>query len=137
MYTSNFANVQKIIEAGLRPVAISIGLPKMYKGEHEFRLAPTWAMLKMPREEYDRLFLKKLASLDPVQLYQSLGEDAVLLCFEKHNDWCHRRLVAEWFESELGIVVPEFGFDRSETLPYCQCGTKKKDDDSDIQGSLF
>ncbi|MBH8599088.1 MULTISPECIES: hypothetical protein [unclassified Thermoactinomyces] len=137
MYTSNFANVQKIVEAGLRPVAISIGLPKTYKGEREFRLAPTWAMLKMTREAYDRIFLKKLASLDPVQLYQSLGEDAVLLCFEKHNDWCHRRLVAEWFESALGIVVPEFGFDRSKTLPYCQCGIKKKDNDSDIQGSLF
>ncbi|MCL6442574.1 MAG: DUF488 domain-containing protein, partial [Alicyclobacillus sp.] len=54
--------------------------------------------------------------------YEELGENAVLLCYEKHNDWCHRRMVADWFEKELGVVVPELGFDRSETLPYEKCG---------------
>lgn len=28
---------------------------------------------------------------------------------------CHRRNVAEWFEHELGIVVPELGVDRLVT----------------------
>jgi hypothetical protein len=144
MYTSNFANLQKIVEAGLRPVAISIGLPKTYTGDREIRLAPTWPMLRMSREEYDKRFRWILSKLDAEKLYRSLGDDAVLLCYEKHNDWCHRRLVAEWFETELGIVVPEFGFHRSETLPYCQCGAEKtektepkKEEQNLIQGELF
>lgn len=35
------------------------------------------------------------------------GPDVVLLCYEKPGQFCHRRLVAEWFEQELGLVVPE------------------------------
>lgn len=137
MYTSNFANIKKVIKSGLRPVAISIGLPKGYTGEREIRLAPTWAMLKLPREEYDRRFTAILQKLNPMELYMKLGDDAVLLCYEKHNDWCHRRLVAEWFENELGIMVPEFGYERYETFPYCQCGRQTKEDPKDEQGSLF
>jgi len=38
-----------------------------------------------------------------------LGEDAILLCWENSGVFCHRRLVAEWFEEELGVSVPEVG----------------------------
>lgn len=155
MYTSNFAKLRVLEkDKSVRPVAISIGLPKWYTGPREIRLAPMWQMLKMPREDYDRLFWQHLNKLNAVEIYHSLGENAVLLCYEKHNDWCHRRMVAEWFEQQLGIVVPEYGFDRSETLPYRETGRpKKKDseedtenvnkktdkavDDGYVQGSLF
>ena len=45
-----------------------------------------------------------------------------MLCFEKFNDRCHRRFVAEWLETSLGIVIPEFGYEREQSLPYEQMG---------------
>lgn len=48
-----------------------------------------------------------LSTLNPRQVYEKLGEDAILLCWEPPGVFCHRRLVAQWFENELGILVPE------------------------------
>src|SRR5216684_747524 len=78
MYTSFFGNLENI-PAELRPVGIARGVPKFYKGESDRRLAPTWAMLKMAKPDYDRYFAAILAKLDPQEIYQSLGENAVLL----------------------------------------------------------
>lgn len=33
--------------------------------------------------------------------------DAILLCWEASGNFCHRRLVADWFKKELGIEVLE------------------------------
>jgi hypothetical protein len=125
MFTSYYANLRNI-KPPLEPVAISIGLPRFMKWPHrrELRLAPTRAMLKMSREEYDRHFFAQLASLDPRAIAESLGENAVLLCFERPGLCCHRRAVAEWLEQALGVVIPEFGFFREVILPYNQLPDK-------------
>lgn len=120
IYTSNYASVKKIPE-GFQPIAISVGPPKWFKGTVDKRLAPSWAMMKKPRADYDRLFAAQLKKLDAKQIISELPENAVLLCYESHNDWCHRRMVAEWLEQELDIVVPELGFDREQTFPYAEC----------------
>lgn len=52
------------------------------------------------------------------EIYQTLGENALLLCWEKPGDACHRRFVAEWLEAALGIEIPEYGFDRSVSPLY-------------------
>ena len=65
----------------------------------------------------NRYFRDVLGPLNPQQVHDELhtlsgGFEPVLLCWEhlvKPDDWCHRRMVAEWFESELGIDVPERG----------------------------
>ena len=111
MFTSYFANVKKL-PPDLVPVSIARGSPRWFTGKKELRLAPTWAMLKMQKPEYDAGFAEILAKLDPAEIYQTLGENAVLLCWEKPGDACHRRLVAEWLEAALGIEIPEYGFDR-------------------------
>ena len=123
MYTSYFGNVANI-PADLRPVGIARGVPKFYKGESDKRLAPTWKMLKLHREGYDTLFQAILAMLDPREVYQSLGENAVLLCWEKPNIWCHRRLVAEWLENALGVTIPELGMERAQVLEYARMPAK-------------
>jgi len=117
MFTSYFANLKKIAaeHTDLEPVAISVGIPKWFKGRRELRLAPTWAMLKMSSEDYDRHFATILAGLDPAQLAHDLGDRAVLLCWERPGEPCHRRDVAEWLEQALAIVVPELGIDRAAT----------------------
>jgi len=65
-------------------------------------------MLKMTNGEYRAAYQEILDRLDPRKVYQELGEDAILLCWEKPGEFCHRRLVAEWLERELGVEVPEY-----------------------------
>jgi hypothetical protein len=109
----------KSLPAGCVPVAISIGIPRWYRGLREVSLAPTRAMLKMPRQRYDPLFDAILAKLDPKEVAASLPTGAVLLCWEKPNaECCHRRRVAEWLEQALGIEIPEFSFPRAATPAY-------------------
>ncbi len=117
MFTSYFANVKKL-SPELVPVSIARGSPRWFTGKQELRLAPTRAMLKMRKPDYDAAFADILAKLDPAEIYQSLGENAVLLCWEKPGDACHRRLVAEWLEATLGIEIPEYGLFRFACLPY-------------------
>jgi hypothetical protein len=117
VFTSYFANVKKL-PPDLVPVCIARGSPRGYTGRKELRLAPTWAMLKLTKPEYDAAFAEILAKLDPVEMYQTLGENAVLLCWEKPWDACHRRLVAEWLETSLSVEIPEHGLDRSACPAY-------------------
>ena len=82
-------------------------------------LAPRRHMLKMDywpyREEY---FRDILGRLDPQETWDRLhdmaaGNEPVLLCWERPpltispDNWCHRQLVALWFQDELGKHVPE------------------------------
>jgi hypothetical protein len=61
-------------------------------------------------DEYTQRYRAEvLSKLDPARVYSDLGEDAVLLCWERPGAFCHRRLVAEWFEENLGVLVPEVG----------------------------
>lgn len=118
--TSNFARSGKNPNA----VAISIGVPKWWYGKKFHRLAPYYNTLHASKEEFDKSYHDKLANMDAKQVYDEIvrefGEDAVLLCWEDPNIRCHRRIVAEWFETELGITVPELGFGRSEIKPYAE-----------------
>lgn len=117
MFTSNYAR-SKSLPAGLTPVSISIKPPYWWKGRHYPALCPTKEMLSMRREDYDRLFDEILSNLNARQVFEELGSAVVLLCYETPNTWCHRRRVAEWLELSLGIIVPEFGLERSDCLPY-------------------
>jgi hypothetical protein len=45
--------------------------------------------------------------LDPQEVFDELGEDAVLLCWEPYTHFCHRFLVADWFKEKLDIEVRE------------------------------
>lgn len=105
MKTSNFEL------SGTLPnsVAISRGIPKGYTGKRCILLAPPWNLVRESDPEiftqiYEDTILSKL---DPAEIYHQLGEDAVLLCWERPGVFCHRRLVARWLETALGIVVPE------------------------------
>lgn len=50
-----------------------------------------------------------LSGLNPREIWERLGSDAVLLCWERAARFCHRRLVAEWLEKSLGVEVRELG----------------------------
>ena len=79
-------------------------------------LNPTAPMLKLDRAEYEPLYLAILAGLDPRQVWDNLHRlagdaEPVLLCWERPpftvTNWCHRRMVADWFEQALDVEVPE------------------------------
>jgi len=119
--TSNFA------KSGTHPdaVAISRGVPRFYKGRRYLALAPpAWLLKAKDPELFDREYRKLLDSHDAKQVAEQLGPKAILLCWESFNVRCHRRLVAEWLEEKLGIVVPELGHERSESIPFSEQPSK-------------
>jgi hypothetical protein len=88
-------------------VSIALKTPEWFQGRHYQALAPTRKMLQMCEEKYRVAYQKILNRLDPRKVYEDLGPEAVLLCWEYPGEFCHRRLVAEWLEKHVAIQVPE------------------------------
>jgi len=113
IYTGNFANAKKYRENGL--VTISIArFARYYSGEKMTELAPPASMIHDKESEYVPKFEKEvLATLNAESVYNKIssitgGKDAILLCYEKAGDFCHRRLVADWLKQNLSIEVEEY-----------------------------
>jgi hypothetical protein len=108
MVTSCFSRAAK--DENINPlnlVAICLYPPKWYKGRTYPALAPRREMLKMDEATYRVEYQKILDALDPRKVFEDLGPDAILLCWEAPGKFCHRRLVAGWLESHLEKLVPE------------------------------
>jgi hypothetical protein len=114
MQTSFFDNIVNVTT----PLSISGKAPDWYAGPQFRLLAPkrgffdAWKAGEIDNDGYIREFnAQVLAQLDPADIYARLtaqyGADLTLLCYERPGEFCHRRLVAQWFEHALGIVVPE------------------------------
>jgi uncharacterized protein (DUF488 family) len=97
------------------PNAISIAgkSPDWFKGREYKKLAPKYWFFKKYKEDgdwefyIDQYYKEVLDLLDPKQVYEELGQDAVILCWEAPGKHCHRHLVAEWLSKELGIEIKE------------------------------
>ena len=106
--TSNFSL------CGTHPDAVSISgyAPHFFKGPQYRKLAPRRDFFDQYKLDHDTIAYTKqfnsrvLAVLDPEQVFADL-DNKVLLCYERPGDFCHRRLVADWLERELGVIVPE------------------------------
>ena len=110
MQTSYFAKYK-----GDNGVSIALYTPKWFKGRTYKKLAPTSKLLfdyknkKISDIEYIEIYKRDvLKKLNPKQVYEELGKDSVLLCFEKVGSFCHRHIVALWLEEELGIAIEEY-----------------------------
>jgi len=115
--TSYHAKIDQLIEMGLTPISISVQFPKYAKIKyHQYKvLAPTYAMLKMDKGQYNEEFQKILAKQNAVHIHSDLvrlskEKDIVLLCYEKDRNECHRSIVGKWLESKLQIKVEEVEF---------------------------
>jgi hypothetical protein len=77
------------------------------------KLEPGPWFKSVTQERYVELYhAEVLGKLDPQKTFDELqelghGAEPVLLCWEKPGEFCHRRLVAEWFSEKLGVKVPE------------------------------
>ena len=113
MKTSNFWKIDKNNIDNY--VSIAGKCPNWYKGREYKKLAPKYWFFKKYKLDGDEISYTKdyykevLDKLDPQEIYDKLGEDAIILCWEKPGDFCHRRLVAEWLEKALGITIDEIG----------------------------
>ena len=108
------------------------------------KLAPgPWFMSVSPREYIDRYFKEVLGALDPKATWDELHKlvaphEPVLLCWERppfsvrerwweeasaeddplnFSNWCHRRIVASWFEKELRVTVDEWSENKHGASP--------------------
>lgn len=117
MYTGYFGKVKSYPkDKGYRYVSIA-RFNRFWKGEEFKLLAPPAEIIKIEDEEfYTKLYYEKvLNKLNPQEICNQLGDNAVLLCYEKWADiesgktFCHRRIVAKWLEDNLGIKVEELG----------------------------
>lgn len=90
-----------------------------YQGKCYPQLAPKLSFWKIwhenigciSEEDNNRFYVQEywnqvLLKLDPEQVYRKL-DNSVLLCYESNNEFCHRHIVASWFELLLGVNVPE------------------------------
>ena len=110
MKTSNFA------KSGRHPRAIAICQfpPPFYSGPRYSKLAPPKDLFKrlkagkIDEKEYEKEYYRRvLFLLDPQEVYEELGENAILICYEREDRFCHRFLVSRWFKETLGLEVTE------------------------------
>lgn len=105
-------------------VAISVKPPSWYVGVTYPILAPTWELVaaikngSISEVEYAVEYLKiiKKRGASPYRTLADLGDNAILLCYEKPEDFCHRHIVAWWIERELGTPVLELSTIKNPTL---------------------
>ena len=108
MHTSYYAKYR-----GPNGVSIAGYAPKGWKGREYKKLAPKVWFFKKYKEDGDEAFYREqyqkevLDHLDPAEVYKELGDDAVILCYEKFGSFCHRHIVAEWLQKHLGVNITE------------------------------
>lgn len=108
-------NTSYFTKSGNNPNAVSIAakVPPHFKGRQYKKLAPKYWFYKLYKEnlkteEYTAHYYREvLDKLDPRQVYEELGEDAILLCWEGKTKFCHRHIISKWFKDKLGIKITE------------------------------
>ena len=120
VYTSKYDNVYSFCyKEKLLSISGDRGKDAYYTGECYPALAPKrefWNVWKsnigrIPEEENTKYYIREfydqvLSKLNVDEEYQKLNEK-ILLCYEEPNDFCHRQIVASWFELFMGVKVPE------------------------------
>ena len=122
IYTSSYKELEGI---KLRTYSISWdrGKDANYYCECYPDLAPkktfwnTWKnnIGKIPEEENNKYYIEEywkevLSKLDVEKVYKDL-DYSTLLCYENNTEFCHRHIVAAWFELLLGVEVPEISIE--------------------------
>ena len=123
IYTGNYYNCKSNL---FKTYSISGDRGKMasYEGECYPALAPKkgfWEIWhnnigKISDEENMKYYIREywlqvLSKLDIDEVYKELDR-SILLCYESPEEFCHREIVAAWFEIFLiGVSVPEVKID--------------------------
>ena len=101
-------------------VSIALYSPVWYKGREYKKLAPKpWFFKKYKSDKDEEFYIEQyykevLNKLNPEKVYEELGENAVLLCWERKEEFCHRHIAADWLINELNIEIYEDGMEKDE-----------------------
>jgi uncharacterized protein YeaO (DUF488 family) len=112
LFTSNYARSSSYDLS----FSISKKAPDWYKGKQLPQYAPTWEMIvaykdnALTSDEYALQYISLLKSRhqSPQKIVDALPDKSRLLCYESPGDFCHRRVLAQWVEDELGLIIPEY-----------------------------
>lgn len=115
MQTASFFRFYK--RQDQRLVSIARTAPEWFEGRQYQPLVPRHRMFGLSEDEFKTAYMEYLETLDPQKVWADLGEDAILLCWEGSDKFCHRRLVAEWIEQKLGERVEEVPWNRTKSKP--------------------
>ena len=113
MNTSYFSYIAKHPELLSKCFAISNGVVPNWGGEKYHKLVPPWPIVQAYKSNGDSDKFSKayqycvLKDLDPQEVLGELGEDAILICWEGKDKFCHRHLVAQWLMQHLNTTVKE------------------------------
>ena len=97
-------------------VGVSRGTPRWplpFKYRRLLNLAPgNQAWNAEDQEAFERSYLKQLEVLGTEAILADLErvaavKPAILVCWEKPGEWCHRRRIADYLHARTGIVIPE------------------------------
>lgn len=117
MKTSYYGRINSKAYVQFKQYGIQISSSARYWSGPKYEpLFPTWEMIKCEdKERYEEMYVDQILSkLDPLKVYNDLGENAILLChesiakIESGETFCHRHMVARWLESEL---LEKYGID--------------------------
>jgi len=95
--------------------SVSTKAPWFWKPQTHFPLlAPDETFVKAYKQgriderQYTRFYIDLLNSkTTPEEVVERLPNNAVLLCYEKTGDFCHRHLAGWWITKHTGTVVTE------------------------------
>ena len=118
IYTSNYKDWNSDIYLTYS-ISGNRGKSANYQGKYYSKLAPKlsfWKVWhdnigKVSEEENNKYYVEEyykqvLSKLDPLDVYRELNH-SILLCYESNTEFCHRHIVATWFEILLGQEVKE------------------------------
>lgn len=123
IWTSYFGAVRSKNLPNDKLVSIARWSPRGYLGDQFIWLAPPAELLRSSKnglishEQYIRIYIDQvLADLDINKVYNYL-DGKILLCYERPEDFCHRHIVAAWFEnSNLDCQEYDYNGDKSSWL---------------------
>lgn len=115
MYTSYFSSPELKKHSEFPSYSIARYTPSGFKGNTLIQLAPPEDLLKwyksskqdyIAREQYTERYLEYLESIDIASIVYFIESNAVLLCYEKPESFCHRHILAKVL-NEYGYLTTE------------------------------
>ena len=114
--TSYYAKCKNGVKGAVL-IPVSTGVPPWFIPENEPMriLAPGWDLVngikhgEIDEEEYTKLYKEKLSKisiskvLEQITFYCNMYgvDNAILLCWENSEDFCHRHIIADWLPCDI------------------------------------
>lgn len=104
-------NAFDILYPQLAPSAELLWWAKQF-GDHKHLPKENWPEYI---KRYVQETLAKISAQDVIDSLSAHGDKIALVCYEHPKHFCHRRLVANWFQKKLNIYIPEYGTTKYQT----------------------